>query len=393
MIKKAQIKFICIIMSILFAIFAIIFGAIYILSQNLTERRTEEIIENTLYTFTGSKNNTVSPNGLIVILDANGHPVQFFFDEKIFNEQSALQISDYVLGHPYNYGQINTVVYKVKTVDRNKIIVACDISQSLVTLKSNATNSLIILTIIYFILFFIVSMLSFSIFQPIKDTFEKQKRFISDASHELKTPLTVISANVDVLKQENKDNQWLNNIKSQTERLDGLIADMLALAKTDENKVILKNERFNASQEILNDVLPFDAVAFEKKKTLETEIEPNVFIQGDKQSLKKITTILIDNAIKYSSDNGQIIVKLHKSGNKAVFSVWNTGSTVQDSESSRIFERFYRSENSRSRESGGSGLGLSIAKNLADKNKWKIFAESSFNEYMKITLIMQEKHR
>ncbi len=391
MIRKAQIKFICIVMSILLVVFAVIFGATYFIVRNVSERHAEEVLEDTLTTFIDSGKVTVLPNGLIVTLNKDGNPEEFCFDKNIFNEKKISQIVNFVVNHSYTYGQTGTVYYKIKTVDNAKFIVASDVTQSIVMLKSNVVNALIILLTIYFILFLIVSTLSFNVFQPIKDAFEKQKRFVSDASHELKTPIAVISANADVLKQ-NGDNQWIDNIKSQTARLDGLVADMLTLAKMEENKIILKKEKFNLSQEILNTVLPFDAVAFEKNKNLNVDVEPNILINGDKQSVKNITTILVDNAIKYCSENGKIEVSLRKSGNKAVLTVWNTGSNVPEAEAHRIFERFYRGENSRSRESGGSGLGLSIAKSFAEKNKWKMTAESSLNEYMKISLIIQEKH-
>ena len=253
--------------------------------------------------------------------------------------------------------------------------------------NSNTLKILFALLSVFFSLFVVVYLLSFKVFEPIKETLEKQKRFISDASHELKTPLTIISANADVLKQT-CDSQWLDNIKSQTERMDNLVSDMLTLAKLDERKAMISEEPCDVSQLVLDTALPFDAVAFEKNKTLTLDIKPDIKAVADRQNVKKITSILIDNAIKHSYANGEIKVSVYRENNKVYLTVFNTGSDIPDDKSDKIFERFYRGDKSRSRESGGSGLGLSIAKSIADNNKWKISAQSKLGESMKITVTM-----
>ena len=236
-------------------------------------------------------------------------------------------------------------------------------------------------------LFIFVYILSLSVFDPIKETLFKQKQFISNASHELKTPLTIISANAEVLKQ-NGDNQWIDNITSQTERLNLLVNDMLSLAKIDEAKEQLSILNFNLSEVVTNEALAFDALAFEKGKNLSLFIQPNLQYKGDIKSVKNIVNILLDNAVKHANTGGEIALYLKKDGNKTSLVVFNTGSDIPNSDSQKVFERFYRSDQSRSRESGGSGLGLSIAKGIADNNKWKITATSKYQESMTITLIL-----
>ena len=376
-------------MSILLGVFAILFGSIYFIMRNSNERNIEEVLEETYITFTESGNVALQSNGLIAILpDGANVPEQKFYDNNVFNERKADYLISVIIERSYNYGQVGaTIYYKIKPVSYGKIIVATDASQSRAIFLNNVLIALMIILFVYVLLFFVAWALSFSVFRPIKIAFEKQKRFISDASHELKTPLTIISANADVLKHSG-ENQWVDNIKSQTARLDSLVADMLSLAKLDEKQTKLVHEQFNLSQEIVGAVLPFDAVAFERNKTLNLTVEPNIQVKADRQSVKKIAAILVDNAIKYSSDGGEINVSLKKENNKINFTVRNSGSNIPDDQSDRIFERFYRGENSRSRDSGGSGLGLSIAKGLADQNKWKMIAKSSFDNYMQITLII-----
>ena len=187
--------------------------------------------------------------------------------------------------------------------------------------------------------------------------------------------------------QTEPENKWLHNVKNQTERLGLIINDMLEMAKMDENLPTLIKEDFDLSEEIVGSSLPFDAVAFEKGKTLILDVQPNVKYKGDRQSVKKIINIVLDNAVKYASDDGIIKVSLVKKNNKITLSVFNTGSAVPESYANKVFERFYRIDNSRSRESGGSGLGLSIAKTIADANKWKISAVSRLDEYMIINVV------
>ena len=166
-----------------------------------------------------------------------------------------------------------------------------------------------------------------------------------------------------------------------------LITDMLTLAKIDEEKIKLVKEKFNLSDTVVACTLPFDALAFEKGLTLELNIPNNVKYEGDSGSVKKILSILLDNSIKYTSNNGKIIVSL-KTEPKLTITVFNTGSEIPDSEATKIFERFYRGDNSRARSTGGSGLGLAIAKSIAEANKWKISAKSIYGNSMSITIQM-----
>ena len=202
----------------------------------------------------------------------------------------------------------------------------------------------------------------------------------------MKTPLTIISANADVIKSTD-NNQWVQSIKTQTERLNDLVGDMLTLAKLDEDKPMLALVEFNLSEEIINSSLAFDALAFEKGQTINLDVEPNISYKGDIQSVKKIVNILLDNAVKHAVSRGEISLSLKKENGKIVFTVFNTGSNIPAQDSNRVFERFFRGDASRSRESGGSGLGLSIAKSIADVNKWKISAQSRYGESMTIKVI------
>lgn len=390
MIKRAQIKFICIVMSILLAVFAVIFSVSFLIFRDFNERAIERTLEDAKNNFIEMTDNTEQNRSIIAIItkssDGTYHLGDVYFDDKIFTDDFVKQVIDTALSRTHATGSINSVYYKITQNESYYLLVAADMSLSDAAFRSDILKVFAWLAIIYGILFFIVWQLSFSVFKPIKEAFYKQKQFISNASHELKTPLTIISANAEVINEKG-DNPWANNIKSQTERMDVLIADMLTLAKMDEDKVQLNLVEFNLSEEIINDSLAFDAVAFEKGKTLNIDIEPDILYKGDLLSVKKIVSILLDNAVKHADPCGEILVTLKKENGKTVLTVFNSGSFVPTEDSNKVFERFYRGDSSRSRESGGSGLGLSIAKSIADINKWKINAVSIPEVSMTVTVV------
>ena len=220
----------------------------------------------------------------------------------------------------------------------------------------------------YFLIGFIVS--------PLKETFEKQKQFISDASHELKTPLTVISTNADVLEGEIGENKWLNYIQDQADRMNVLVNDLLSLSRLENNKRDFITGVFNLSRAVTNAALPFECQAFESQKNFILNIEEDIYLNGSEQHIKQMTGIFIDNALKYSKDGGTVRVSLTKEDNKAVLAVYNTGSGVPEEDVDKLFERFYRSDESRARSTGGYGLGLAIAKSIIDKHKFKVQVEN-----------------
>ncbi len=390
MIKRAQLRFICIVMSILLGVFTIIFGVSYFILRDFNERAIERTLEDAKNNFLLMTDNSEQNNSIIAVIIKNSGDdyliKEKYFDNKIFTEDLANSVINSALSRPHASGAVKSVYYKISQNGTEYLFVAADMKSNDTAFHSDILKVFIWLAIIYAILFFIVWQLSFSVLRPIKEAFFKQKQFISNASHELKTPLTIISANADVIN-ENGDNPWANNIKSQSERLDALIADMLTLAKMDEDKMELTSVEFNLSEEIINNALAFDAVAYEKGKTLDIDIEPDINYKGDLPSVKKIVNILLDNAVKHAEIGGEILVKLKKENGKIILSVFNTGSHVPAEESNKVFERFYRGDASRSRESGGSGLGLSIAKSVADANKWKISAKSVLDVSMTITII------
>jgi two-component system sensor histidine kinase CiaH len=216
---------------------------------------------------------------------------------------------------------------------------------------------------------------------PVKEAFLKQKQFIADASHELKTPLAVINTNADVLlanSEDTIDNQakWLHRIKSETERMKTLTNDLLYLTEMDDSRASMIYTNFNGSDAIESVILTMEAVVFEKDISLTYEIEPNLNLHGNSEQIKQVVMILLDNAIKYTNAKGAISLTFKKHHHEHLLTVTNTGEGISSEHLARIFDRFYRADTSRSRKQGGYGLGLAIAKSIVEQHKGKIYAKS-----------------
>ena len=391
MIRKAQIKFITIVMCILLAVFGLLYGVMFNIGLHFNEQTIEQTLKDTASSYLINPNGHIHSKSIIAVvvedINHNKSVKSLSFDSETFTLEQANYLINVAISKAYYSGKISNVYYTTFDINGIHLFVATDATEMVTAFRTKDFETRISLLITYGVLLVIVVALSKSIFKPLHDAFNKQKQFISNASHELKTPLSIISANADVLKAES-DNKWVNNIKSQTERMNDLVQDMLSLAKIDEDKIKLTREKFCVSDEVNEVALSFDAVAFEKNKNLQLFVQPNIHHVGDKQSVKKILSILLDNAVKHADENGQIIVELKKQNGKTILSVFNSGSNIPAENANKIFERFYRGDQSRSRQSGGSGLGLSIAKSIADANKWKIFATSVPNQSMMITLVI-----
>ncbi|WP_243278537.1 sensor histidine kinase [Candidatus Sarcina troglodytae] len=247
-------------------------------------------------------------------------------------------------------------------------------------------KSFLLVGLLSLVILFIISVyLTNKTIQPIKQAFDKQKQFIADASHELKTPLTIIKTNTSLILSNPDDSvkyqaKWINYINSQIDRMSKLIDEMLSLAKLDaqESNIILLP--VNISKIIESMILMFDAIIYENNLNLESDIKKDVFVHGDKENLKRLFSILMDNAIKHTNKNGTLSIKLFVDRNKVKIIVKNTGQGIAKENLEKIFDRYYRADNSRDRKTGGYGLGLAIAKSIVLKHKGKIYVQSTVNK-------------
>lgn len=247
--------------------------------------------------------------------------------------------------------------------------------------KTNSTllNTLLICIGIFALLELLIFLVSRKItnwiIKPVEESFEKQKQFIADASHELKTPLAVIMASSEALESNPNESKWLENIKSESDRMNKLIADLLELAKSEAVDDKSEFALGNLSKTIEKSILTFEGIMFEKGITLDYSIDENIELEMNEYKIKQLVSILIDNAIKHCDENGKITVNL-KNEKDIVLTVSNTGEGIPKGEEAKIFERFYRADEARNRNENRYGLGLAIAKNIALSHNADISASS-----------------
>ena len=227
------------------------------------------------------------------------------------------------------------------------------------------------------------------ILRPVIESYEKQKQFITDAGHEIKTPLTVINANVDLLEMEYGQNESLSDIQQQTKRLTTLTNELVYLARVEEAENTMPMIEFPISEVVQETADPFRSVAQADGKTWSCEIQPMLTLNGNDNAIGRLVSILIDNALKYSPRGGKIELKLYKQNKSIVFSVYNTTDfEVTPANLERAFDRFYRADPSRNSGTGGHGIGLSVAKAIAEAHGGKIEASSKDGYSFQITVVL-----
>jgi len=269
-----------------------------------------------------------------------------------------------------------------------------DVTESYEMLRSLALTltaaSLVVLTVFFFISRFFAK----QAVKPMEEAWEKQRQFITDASHELKTPLSVINANCGVLYSNqdeplNEQIRWVDSISRATDRMTGLVGSLLSLASMDDVQFEMQSTSFDLGEEVTAAVNEMEAVAAEKGITVTKVIEPDINIESDKEQIRKILSTLMENAVKYTPYNGEITTTLIKEKRYIIYTIRNNGEGIPEDELPNVFDRFYRGDPARSSDNSGYGLGLAIAKTIADKLSIKISANSIAGEYTEFKLIFE----
>ena len=229
--------------------------------------------------------------------------------------------------------------------------------------------------------------------RPMEEAFEKQNRFVADASHELKTPLAIIDANCGVLyanRDETMDSQikWVDSITRAADRMAGLVGNLLSLARMEDKEHEILMAAFDMSQTVIDAVSDMEQAALEKGLNVEKRIEPGIEIKSDKEQTRRILTILLDNAIKYTESGGEITISLTKEKRHVVCAMRNSGEGIPQKELPRLFDRFYRGDPARTSENGGFGLGLAIAKAISERLGAKLTATSAPGQHTEFRLLM-----
>ncbi len=420
MLKKLKIKFILTNMLLITFVLLVCFGTIYFTAKSNVEAQSREALE----AFVIIPENAEKKQGELnkpfenkseqkndfpyyeeAIINKDSH--LFVFCVKIDNSGNLLSVYEYKENLTASNKEIlkeyaekaidskNTVGvleeynlrFNIKRTARYAYISFLDMSQEQKSLGVFARGLYIVAVFIFFVAFAISFVLAGFSIRPVEKAWNRQKQFIADASHELKTPLTVILASTDVMLSDKREiskeqMKWLECTKSEALRMKELLSGMLYLARSDydgEKRKKSPKAVFNLSEVLNEALLNFEISCFEKGKNLSQSVEDDLRIKGNEGEIRQLIGIFLDNACKYSNENGEIYVSLKALGNKCVFSVKNTGEPIPEKDIPHLFERFYRASESRAREEGGYGLGLSIAKTITDEHDGKIFVSSDEN--------------
>lgn len=296
--------------------------------------------------------------------------------QDLYTDDQVQAMVDAVLASGRQSGRVGTQFFRLSTDAEESLLVVLDARLELRSAQELLRTTLLAGLGVWLLLSVGAAVLIRRMFIPVQQANDRQRQFVWDASHELKTPLAVISANAEVLARQIGRNEWLGYIQSEVERTNGLVQSLLTLARTDRNREQVTMEDVDLSQAVLSVALPFESTLFESGKSLETDVDDGVHVHGNAEMLRQLAVIFLSNATKYSGDGGMVRISLHARGKGAVLSVFNTGSRISDEDRDKIFDRFYRVEKSRSQEVEGYGLGLAIARNILEIHRGRVQVES-----------------
>ena len=412
MIYKLQRKFILICTVSVFAVIALVFGVLLALNVSSLNRNMDMLADRVSEgggRFPGAldepppfdkmppKNEPsfdfitpetpFSTRHFTVLFDENGTVVQAL-TESIYSisEDTAIEYAEQVMEDGKERGWIASYRYKLFSTDLGVGVVFVDGSMSRSVLMQSTTIAGTVLLACATLVLFLIFLLSKKAVKPIAQGYEKQKQFVTDANHELKTPLTLILANLDIAEAELGKNEWLDDIRSVGHRMTELVEQLVALSRMDEDGHRMQIGSFPLGALVCDTVAEFEPLAKERGKTLVADVDKDVTYCGDETLLRRLIGILLDNAIKYCDQGGEIRVAL-RHGRRVCLTVENTYCAVGELELHRLFDRFYRADKAR-KFTGGYGVGLSMAKAIAENHKGEITAYKKDHSHIGFKVVL-----
>ncbi len=293
------------------------------------------------------------------------------------SESDAEAFANAVLESGKTHGYKSGYRYLVHTAQDETAVLFLNSEREIQTMRSLLWITLAIAAVCLAVVFGLVVLFSRRAITPYLKNMEAQKQFITNAGHELKTPLTAISTSADVLAMEHDGDEWVHNIQVQSGRLSKLITNLVTLSRLDEEDPFPVRTEFSLSDALWEISEPFVSLARAKGKAYTQDIADGLTVTGDRAAIQQMVSILLDNALKYSPDGGRITLTARRSGKKAEIAVANTVDGAQSIDAARLFDRFYRADESHSGTVSGTGIGLSIAKATVEAHGGKISAKQA----------------
>ena len=403
MIRKLQTRFIIIAISVITIVTCSIFGIITFENYNMMNRQLDGLLnlisendgripeykprDDELADFI-TKETQFSTRYFIIRTNDDGEILETNMQYiAAVNQEDAQTILQEVLADSKQTGYYGNYKYRITQDEEEKLIIFLDCSMQLNNFQSTTKKSILIIAIGLLIVFLCIYILSKRVLAPMIKNIEKQKQFVTNAGHELKTPLAAIMANTDILEMTSKENnELIRSIKKQAQRLDTLIKSLLNLANVEERKMEMNYTEFSITDLIQEEIKEFGVLAQEKQIIYERK--PEIKMKANRDSIKELITILLDNAIKYTPKEGKIEIKVEKQGKSVKMQFINNCENSKNIHVTKIFDRFYREDRSRSKTKEGYGIGLSIAKSIVDIHKGKITAEITKEDMICFTVII-----
>lgn len=400
--QRSQYQITAVIMATFLLLFAVTLAAIYIISYhemyfknlNMMEIYTEVYRTNGNPSLNRNNNEPLqeknsSNTDTMSSIDSTRYLLTYFysvaFDENrqaysidtgsgiLYTQDNIRDTAEQLLNAEQNYGIREKFVYYISHEETYTLVVLMDNTLISDSFNTMFRNTLFIGSAMVVILFFIAIALSRRIIRPLKESDARQRQFISDAGHELKTPVSVIEANAELLEREVGNNKWLDNIRSESSRMAELVSELLALVRAERDTP--QTELLDFSRLVMGIVLPFESIAFEMGRELEYQIDENITVEGNAGELNKLMSILMDNALSYSEGMGNIKITLFSKKTGVILTVSNPGFIPEDKRD-EIFARFFRIDTNRG-GAGHYGLGLTIAKSIVIEHNGEIYVTCS----------------
>ncbi|MCR5167582.1 MAG: HAMP domain-containing histidine kinase [Oscillospiraceae bacterium] len=391
MLRKLRIKFIAVIMSVVTVLFAVIFAGILHFTRRNIERESLQMMRGMAFQpipmaapveIPDNSDNNMRLPFFTLMIDEKGKINAFGAGYYDLTDKELLQkLTEAVSRQDKQTGVIKEydLRYLITEQPNGRTIVFADVSSERTMLNGLIRNCIIVGLIGYAVFFIISLLLAKWMTKPVEKTWNEQKQFIADASHELKTPLTVIMTNAEMLEDsgysEADRRVFTKNILSMSKRMRGLVESLLELARMDNRTSAAEMKSLDLSKLISDSILPFEPLFFEKDMELAADIESGICVEGDKNKLRQVMSILLDNALKYDDPSDNVDIRLMRKGMNAVLSVSGKGRTLSKDDCKNIFKRFYRVDQART-DGESYGLGLSIAESIVNEHGGRIWAES-----------------
>lgn len=425
MFKKLRNNFLIFNMVITLMLVFVAFAAIYLISLNSMKEENEQqvmsLVENRtdVNTSVGGKNTiwgaiqsrlfdepetsdeaSVLTFNFSVDIDSSGDVKDVNSIYSISNA-TAQEITDLALAEGEDIGVVRygdmflefAIVSNDQSVVNSEQVYFLDVTESYSSMANLLVTLIIVGIIMVVAIFFISKMFANRAIKPISDNWDRQKQFVADASHELKTPLAIINANYDALMANEDETiksqeRWLNHIKVGSDRMAHLVNDMLLLTKMEEGAISVNKSEFVASNSVYQVAASMEVIAREKNVAIRINIEPNVLLNTDEEKYSQLVTILLDNAVKYAEVGGWVDVIFTKDKKGTILSVSNSGPGIPAVDLPNVFNRFYRADKSRGHKTRGHGLGLAIAKSITEALGGNIEVNSVENQNTTFTLTL-----